>query len=155
MTKTGRPSKYDKESAITAGWLARDGKTDKEIAAALGIRESTLNEWKKKYPEFSESLKNNKEVVDNKVVDALVKRALGYEYDKTEIEVHTEGKKEFKKKKVTTMHVPPDPIAIIFFITNRQNDRWKRNPSFTNFDQAKGEITELFNKMAEEGKNAV
>ena len=145
----GAPSKYDKQTCITAGWLARDGKTDKEIAEALGIAESTLHLWKKTYPEFSEALKNNKAVVDNKVVDSLIKRALGYDFKKTEVEVSEIAGKVYRKQKESTVHVPADPSALIFFLCNRQPEHWKRNPSFVNFDQMKGEINDLFNRMKE------
>lgn len=143
----GRPSKYDNQSAITAGWLARDGKTDKEIAEALGISESTLNEWKKKYPEFSESLKKNKDIVDNQVEDSLLKRAVGYEYERTEIEAQMIGGKEVKKKKVIQMHVSPDPLSCFFWLKNRRPDKWRNDTRDINFDKAKGEINDLFESM--------
>lgn len=39
---------------LLEGW-ARDGLTDEQIAHNMGIRTSTLYEWKKKYLEISES----------------------------------------------------------------------------------------------------
>lgn len=62
------------------GW-ARDGLTDEQIAQNVGVTSSTLYEWKKKYSEISESLKKGKEVVDRQVENALLKRALGYQYN--------------------------------------------------------------------------
>ena len=62
------------------GW-ARDGLVDEQIAQNIGIAASTLYEWKKQYPEISEALKKGKEVVDRQVENALLKRALGYEYE--------------------------------------------------------------------------
>lgn len=61
------------------GW-ARDGLTDEQIAGNIGIHTATLYDWKKKYPEISETLKKGKEVVDLQVENALLKRALGYSY---------------------------------------------------------------------------
>jgi DNA invertase Pin-like site-specific DNA recombinase len=92
----GRPEKYDEQTPITAGWLARDGKTNDEIATALGISRSTLQEWIKKYPKLSDAIKTNKEVVDNRVVDALLKSCLGYDYEKTEIEVHVTDRGDYQ-----------------------------------------------------------
>lgn len=60
---------------------ARDGLTDEQIAANIGITQSTLYEWKKKYSDISESLKRGKEIVDIQVENALLKRALGYSYN--------------------------------------------------------------------------
>lgn len=62
------------------GW-ARDGLTDEQIAQNVGVTPSTLYEWKKKYSEISESLKKGKEVIDRQVENALLKRALGYQYN--------------------------------------------------------------------------
>ena len=61
------------------GW-ARDGLTDEQIAANMGIAVSTLNNWKNDHVEILEALKKGKEVVDRQVENALLKRALGYEY---------------------------------------------------------------------------
>jgi transposase len=61
------------------GW-ARDGLTNKQIAQNVGVAYSTLRDWVKKFPALSESLKKGKEVVDRQVENALLKRALGYEY---------------------------------------------------------------------------
>ena len=57
------------------GW-ARDGLTDEQIAQKIGIHRDTLNEWKKKYSDISDTLKRGKEVVDLLVENALLKRAL-------------------------------------------------------------------------------
>lgn len=62
------------------GW-AKDGLTDEQIAANMGVTAKTLYEWKKKYGEICESLKRGKEVVDRQVENALLKRALGYSYN--------------------------------------------------------------------------
>lgn len=61
------------------GW-AKDGLTEEQIAGNMGIARSTLNEWKKKFPDISDTLKRAKEVVDRQVENALLKRALGYAY---------------------------------------------------------------------------
>ncbi|WP_270660628.1 HNH endonuclease [Enterococcus thailandicus] len=61
------------------GW-AHDGLTDEQIAEKIGIRRPTLYDWKKKYSDISDALKRGKEVVDRQVENALLKRALGYEY---------------------------------------------------------------------------
>lgn len=64
---------------LLEGW-ARDGLTDEQIARNMGIVSSTLYDWKKRYPEISESLKRGKAIVDRQVENALLKRALGFSY---------------------------------------------------------------------------
>lgn len=64
---------------LIEGW-ARDGLTDEQIAANMGVAYSTLRVWKDRYPALSAALKKGKEVVDRQVENALLKRALGYSY---------------------------------------------------------------------------
>lgn len=100
---------------------ARDGLIDKQIAENIGITLSTLYEWKKTYPDISESLKKGKEVVDIQVENALLKRALGYVYEEKKVEVSEDGTKVTK----TIKEVVPDTTAQIFWLKNRRPDRWR------------------------------
>ena len=106
------------------GW-ARDGLTDEQIANNMGIATSTLYEWKKAHSEISESLKRGKEVIDRQVENALLKRALGYEYEeiseKYELGILTE-------RKVTKKQVVPDTTAQIFWLKNRKPSDWRDKP---------------------------
>jgi hypothetical protein len=108
------------------GW-ARDGLTDDQVAQNIGINPDTLYTWKKKYPEISESLKKGKEVVDRQVENALLKRALGYEYTETKTEINAAGIPE--KVTTTVKQVAPDTTAQIFWLKNRKPQQWrdKRN----------------------------
>ena len=114
--------KYQKwlepESLILLEGWARDGLTDEQIAINMGIRTSTLYEWKNKYSEISESLKKGKEVIDTIVENALLKRALGYRYDEVTIENGIETKR-------VTKEVQPDTTAQIFWLKNRRPDKWR------------------------------
>ncbi|WP_258107202.1 transposase [Christensenella minuta] len=80
---------------LLEGW-ARDGLTDKDIAANMGIVVSTLYDWKKKYSEISEALKKSKEAVDYKVENALLQSALA-----------------------------GNTTAQIFWLKNRRPDKWR------------------------------
>ena len=105
------------------GW-ARDGLTDEQIADNIGISRSTLNTWKDKYSDISDALKRGKEVVDRQVENALLKRALGYEYTETTREYIPELD-EMKTTKKVTKQVAPDTTAQIFWLKNRKPDKWK------------------------------
>lgn len=67
------------------GW-ARDGLTDEQIAKNMGVAYSTLRTWRDKFSALSAALKRGKEVVDREVENALLKRALGYEYTEKKYE---------------------------------------------------------------------
>lgn len=103
------------------GW-ARDGLTDEQIAQNIGVCRDTLIEWKKKYSDISHALKKGKEVVDYKVENALLKRAIGYEYIETKTKTESGVVTEVTK---TTKQVLPDVTAQIFWLKNRKPDMWK------------------------------
>lgn len=99
------------------GW-ARDGLTDEQISHNMGISSTTLYNWKRDHLEILKALKKGKEVVDIQVENALLKRALGYEYD----EITTEYGQETKRIR---KQVVPDTTAQIFWLKNRRPDKWR------------------------------
>lgn len=109
---------------LLEGW-ARDGLTDEQIAENIGITATTLYEWKNRFPEISEALKKGKEVVDIRVENALLKRALGYEYTEERIEI---SDKDGRKVIQTVKTVLPDTTAQIFWLKNRRPDKWRDKP---------------------------
>lgn len=86
---------------LLQGW-ARDGLTDEQIAHNMGIRRTTLYDWKHKYPDINDALKKGKEIVDYEVENALLKRA--------------------KQGDVT---------AQIFWLKNRRPEKWRDKVQFT------------------------
>lgn len=118
--------KYQKwlepENLILIEAWARNGLTDEQIASNMGITAKTLYEWKKKFSEICESLKKGKEIVDIQVENALLKRALGYEYTevKTKKELGTVTEVTTTKK-----FIPPDTTAQIFWLKNRKPEQWR------------------------------
>jgi transposase len=108
------------------GW-ARDGLTDEQIAQNIGIAVATLYVWKNKYPEISESLKRGKEVVDRQVENALLKRALGYQYFEVTYELVEEedGMTVERVTKRVLKEEKPDTTAAIFWLKNRKPTEWR------------------------------
>lgn len=126
----GRKGKFEEwltEDGLTTveGW-ARDGLTDEQIAHNIGIAERTFTDWKDRFPSISAALKKGKAPVDIQVENALLKRALGYDYEEitTEIFDMPDGTKRKHIKKVTKM-VIPDTTAQIFWLKNRRPDKWR------------------------------
>lgn len=101
---------------------ARDGLTDEQIAHNMGIRRATLYVWKKKYPYISDALKRGKEVVDVEVENALLKRALGYDYNEI-TEIRENG--VVTQRKIVKKYMAPDVTAQIFWVKNRKPDIWR------------------------------
>ncbi len=113
---------------LLEGW-ARDGLTDEQIASNMGINVATLYRWKKKECKICEALKKGKEVVDIQVENALLKRALGYDYQEQKVEV---SEKDGRKVIQTMKHVPPDTTAQIFWLKNRRPEKWRDKPFVDN-----------------------
>lgn len=103
------------------GW-ARDGLTDEQIAYNMGISVKTLYNWKQEYLPILQALKRGKDVVDRQVENALLKRALGYDYIETREEVEGGA---VTKRIITKKHVNPDTTAQIFWLKNRKPDVWR------------------------------
>ena len=76
----------------------------------FGIAESTLTEYKKKFPEFSDTIKRGKEISDKRVEKALFERATGYSHP----DVHISNYQGKITKTDITKHYAPDPTSIIF-----------------------------------------
>lgn len=104
------------------GW-ARDGLSDEQVAANMGISRSTLNAWKKKFPDISDTLKKGKDVADREVENALFKRAVGYEFDEVTEELMDSG--ELRVTKKVRKQVAPDTGAAAFWLKNRKPEVWR------------------------------
>lgn len=115
------------------GW-ARDGLVEEQIAENMRISRSTLNEWKKKYSDISDTLKKSKEVADRNVENALYERAIGgiHQVKKTfkvkESYYDAQGRKCEKEELKTALDevfIPGDTTAQIFWLKNRKPEMWK------------------------------
>jgi hypothetical protein len=105
---------------------AMNGLIDTEICKKIGIHISTLFEWKHRFPELAEALKNSKDVVDDMVEQALLKRATGYEVEEIEESETIDPRAgTTTRTKTTTKHLTADTIAQIFWLKNRRPDKWR------------------------------
>lgn len=143
MSRKRGPGKYHdwitEEGLLKIEGWARDGLTDEQISHNIGIHPSTLYDWQKKYPEIAEALKKGKEVIDRQVENALLKRALGYEYEEVKQIIEKDKKgKDRKRIEKTVKQAIPDTTAQIFWLKNRKPEKWrlKRYPQ---------ELEELYN----------
>ena len=118
----GRKSAYKEEYNQLAENYALLGATDKEMADLFSVTERTLNQWKKDYPEFLQSLKKGKKIADANVASRLYNRAIGYDCKATKFAT-SEGKITDSKEYIE--HYPPDTTAAIFWLKNRQPEKWR------------------------------
>lgn len=140
-SKAGRPTDYfDKVEPFLndiSNWVLL-GYTHKEIYEKLGISHNAFCEYKNKYNEFNEALSKFKALPKANVVNALYKRAVGYQYEEVSVTrkpVFTksgmpvygaDGKQLISEERtVTIKEVPPETKAIQYFTLNRDRDNWK------------------------------
>jgi len=117
----GRPTAFKPEYVEQAKKLAELGATDRELAEFFYVSESTLYLWKHTQPEFSEALKLGKEASDARVVQSLYRRAIGYSHDAVKIMTVDGSVQEVPYVE----HYPPDTTAGIFWLKNRDPERWR------------------------------
>lgn len=138
----GRPSKYQESFVEQAAKLVRLGATDRDIADFFEVTETTINNWKLQYPDFLESLKRTKEEVDAQVERSLFHRAMGYSHPAVKM-FNIAG--EIVEKEYIE-HYPPDPTSMIFWLKNRQPDKWRDRreappePSTTGLNDPDGDV---------------
>lgn len=122
IRKAGRPTKYKVEFNEQARKLCLLGATDKALADFFEVDEASVNLWKKKHPKFYESIKKGKELADAKVAEKLYQRAIGYTTTETRLATFN-GK--FTDEKEVNIEYPPDKLAMIFWLKNRQPRLWR------------------------------
>ena len=62
VREMGRPTKYKPEMCETVIELMKEGASQYEVLATLGISEDTFYRWKKENEEFSESIKRGSQL---------------------------------------------------------------------------------------------
>lgn len=124
----GKKTAYNPDTFPELGeQYARQGFNDVQIAQNLGIKKTAYYDYQAKYPEFAAAIRKGKRPVDQAVENALLKRALGYEFT----EVKTEKRKDAAGKDYdfvteTIKHHPGEVAAQIFWVINRMPDRWRQ-----------------------------
>lgn len=128
----GRPTDYREEYNLQVEKLCKLGATDAEIADFFEVGESTINNWKLAHPEFLESIKKGKKIADAEIADSLFQRAKGYSHKAVKIfpsggETEDEQGNKIKGPLIVPYieHYPPDTVAAIFWLKNRQKDKWR------------------------------
>lgn len=71
----GRPSKFSWERAEAIVKLVREGASRAAAAAGAGIDESTLYDWVKRFPEFSQCIKKAHAEAEMKMVEVITSAA--------------------------------------------------------------------------------
>ena len=122
--KRGRPTKFKEEYIQEAKELTLLGYDSVRLAKHFGVHPSTFEEWKAKNKSFRETIQDAKDRYDSaQVENSLLKRAVtGYKVTEVKVEEDHEGRKKTTK---TTREVPADTRAQMYWLNNRNPNRWR------------------------------
>jgi len=127
--KSGTQIKFKNDFCRQVYYLCRLGARNQDIADFFKVSLRTIEEWSEGRSQvakdFQDSVLEGRWISDMKVAETLGKRAMGYDFTEIEIAEHVTRNGEIvETKKVTHKHMPPDTVAIIFWLKNRRRDLW-------------------------------
>lgn len=135
LRKDSYEARVQPKLALVRGWRRR-GLTNQQIADNLGISLTSFDNYVKRFEEFADAVDEGAEECEVHIENALVKRALGYNYKEVTRErklvVNPDtGAEEYKLvvTKSVTKHVAPDVSAQQYYLEHRVPKRWERVPS--------------------------
>lgn len=121
-TSAGRPPTYKPTFAKQAEKLCGLGATDLDLADFFEVHIRTISKWKVEHSEFGQALKVGKSEADDRVEHSLYQKATGYTFDSEKVFLKRDGE---IVRAATREHVPPDTVAMIFWLKNRRPQAWR------------------------------
>jgi hypothetical protein len=139
----GRPTDYRAEFVGQVQKLAALGATDIEVADFFEVDVRTIYRWKHDHPEFCQALNVGKDKADERVINSLYQKAVGYEQDAVKIFMPANADApvyaDYREK------IAPDTTAAIFWLKNRRPSDWRDK---TEVDQSlKAEVTHKIERV--------
>jgi hypothetical protein len=118
---------YRPEFANTAYHLALLGALVPQIALAIGVGQRTVERWIAEKPDFAMAIRRGRDQADGEVAASLFGRAKGYSHPDVHVAVWKDRKTGELEVVTTPMtkYYPPDTLACIFWLKNRQRDLWR------------------------------
>ena len=132
-----RKTTYKPEYCDMVRVACRLGAIDTDLEELLGVSSKTIFNWRNKHPEFAEASKVGKEAANNKVKEALFKRATGCITSKQVLD------KNGIPTDITTEH-PPETAACMAWLYNRDRANWKKDPALID-DPNKKDDSNVYN----------
>lgn len=159
----GRPPKFKDEYQQITLVLCRLGAIDVDVAEAFDVDERTIYNWKKKFPEFFQSMKEGKDEINEKVEKTLLDLAMGgIELKESKIErgpnkTDRNGKTivgNIEKVHQIKKTLAPNHASCALWLQNRDPKRWRDHQTLTVIDPIKEMSDEELEKAIEESEEA-
>lgn len=144
--KPGRPNAYEERIKPRIDEIilwARAGATNTEIASALGVGKSTFLDHLARNKELSDSLAQARMSGVPEVKMALLKRALGFEYEEKKISVRVEDGEKKQYIETTRKQALPDVGAIQVYLRNYTDDFRDRDKVTYDFKELELELKKM------------
>ena len=131
MAKRGRKNAY--ETIIKPRfddilkWL-RSGATEEQICKNLGISQQTFYKYKQENTEFSEFLIKGRQNLVEQLRGALIKKALGFDYNESKVITKVVDGQEQTTTEITTKAALPDVAALNLCLKNYDPENWANDP---------------------------
>lgn len=138
--------KYRKEIIEIIRASITAGETYTQAIKRAGIAQSVFYDWKAKYPEFAEMIKEAEEThrlsKQSETEVSVHKAACGYEFTevRTEYGVGVNGQQIITKQVKTTKHFPPNVQAAKMELLNLAPEKWGNSPMDDNFAGVRVEV---------------
>lgn len=123
---------YKEHMASEVYKLALAGCTHAEMAQHFGVSREEFTRWVKEKHEISNAIVQGSRIADAQVAKALHRRATGYMRQKAKIISKSDGTIVLVPYKEEE---PANVAAAMFWLTNRQSDKWNKTP-----DPTRGEV---------------
>jgi hypothetical protein len=133
--RRGKPTLFTPEYTEQVEKLCRLGSTDKDLASFFNVSINTIDNWKKRHPDFFVALVRGKQEADSNVAEALYRSAIGFDYYedhpvKLKRELRDDkgkviGTEEYVELIPMKKYSKPDTTAQIFHLKNRRPDLWR------------------------------
>lgn len=111
--------------------LAASGYTDVQISQHFGVSKGAWLSYKKKHKELRDTLHKARHETIPAVLDAMLKRAVGYEAEEKLVQASSDPTTQRvlrQTTRVTKKHISPDPKAAQIWLENNQYVHgWKKN----------------------------
>ena len=117
----GRPTIYKPENAEIARHTCMLGATNEALAERFEVCRRTVDNWIATIPEFSDAVRQGRQVADEVVISALFARATGMEQKMTKVFCYR-GQPVIANY---TVQLPPHVPACFFWLRNRRPWQWR------------------------------
>ena len=132
---------------------SKKGLSESQMCKYLGISLSVFSDFKHRYPQLLEALNRGRESAVAEIENALLKRALGYDFEETRESKRTIDGRVINSTDKTRQHMPADVVACLFLLKNKDRLNLCDNPNERDLAREAFEVDKLKSKPTVEEKS--